>query len=144
MRPRNGAPSYFFGGSFSHVFLGGRIGVLFAPFSFCPAQNGVELGPRAPFWSHSGSHFGPQRLKFGAMCFRYLLLSLLSVSQKSSMLDPFVSVRFIKNILHIAPTPTPKTSKHISSLRLSQKLPDHSGAAVSRSVLRYIYIYIYI
>ena len=46
---------------------------------------------------------------------------------------------FYKNILHIASTPTPKTSKNISSIRLSQKLPDHTqGAAVSRSVLRYI------
>ena len=62
-----------------------------------------------------GHFLPPSRLKFGA--FRFF--------------------RFYKNILHIAPTPTPKTSKIILSTRLSQKLPITQGAAVSRSVLRY-------
>ena len=64
-----------------------------------------------------------------------LIPSLLSVLLKPFSIPWLLSL--LQNILHIASTPTPKTSKNISSIRLSQKLPDHTqGAAVSRSVLR--------
>ena len=130
MGPQNGAPSYFLDVHF-YFFSGTKL----------PAQNGVELGPQGSilgsFWLHFEAprlHFEvildhllpPSRLKFGAMRFLCLLFSCLSV------------FCFLSNI-----TPRPprqNTFKHILSTRLSQTLPYHKGAAVSRSVLRYKYI----
>ena len=102
---------------------------------------GLILGPRAPFWSHFGSHFGPQRLKFGATSFRYVLLSFLSVSQKHSTFDPFVSVRFTKTIYTSLRPPRPKLPKTFYHYASHKNFHVTQGAAVSRSVLRYIYIY---
>ena len=132
MGPQNGAPS-----SFLVTFLG----FLFHMRLFWP--QGSILESCWPHFEAPGLHFG-------------VILGHI-LAPKGSNLEPcasdICSFRFspfhknilrlilsflsvLKNILHIAPTPTPKTFKNGYPTRLSQKLPYHKGAAVSRSVLR--------
>lgn len=123
---------------------------LFGHFWGCCFSHPIFGIPKAPCWGCLGFILMPQgsilepfwvtclswRLKFGATYFDIYSFRFCSIHKNLPCLIPsFLSglwkhlsipwlLSLLQNILHIASTPTPKTSKNISSIRLSQKLPD--------------------
>ena len=117
----------------------------------------VFVGPKAPFWGHFGLILRPQGPILKSFWDTFWPPKPSNWTRELPIFAPFVFVRFTnifygcsfrfcpfyKNILHIASTPTPKTSKNILSLRLSQKLPYHTGGGgIAKRFTIYIYIYI--
>ena len=82
--------------------------------------------PKDPFGGHLGFLLAPQGLILGSFGSHVGPLKAQIWGHVVPMFAPSVSARF-KNVLHVAPTITPKTFKNILSTRLSQKLPYHRG-----------------